>query len=89
MNTTGTRHTAATLATATAVAAALTIMSAIAPTAASADRPDPFLGPAPHGVGSVGGAGTLDIALEIAHRKALRAQYYVDHALELNQWAAL
>lgn len=81
---TNTRHTAATLATATAVAAALTIMSAIAPTAASAHRADPFSGPATDCVGS---AGTVDIALVVAHRKAAMAQYYVDHALELQRAA--
>ncbi len=85
MNTTSTRHTAATLATATAVAAALTTMSAIAPTTAGARRADPSSGPATHGVGS---AGTFDIALFVAHRKAQAAQYYVDHALELYQQAA-
>ena len=86
MNTTSTRRTAATLATATAFAAALTITSAIAsPTAASAHRPDPLSGPATHCGGTVA---SFDIALEVAHRKACAAQYYVDHALELYQRAA-
>ena len=88
INTIDTRHTAATLATATAVAAALTTVSAIAPTAAGAHRPDPFPGPATHSVASVGSTGTFDIALFVAHRKARMAQYYVDHALELYQQAA-
>ena len=88
MNTTNTRHITATVATATAVAAALTIMSAIAPTAASAKRPDPFPGPATQYVGSLGSIGSTDIALVIAHRRAEAAQYFVDHALELHQLAA-
>ena len=85
MNTTNTRRTAATLATTTAVAVALTTMSAIAPTTASAHHADPFPGTATHGARSVGSAETLDIALEIAHRKSQLAQYYIDHALELYQ----
>jgi hypothetical protein len=78
-----TRHTTAALATASAVAAALTFTSAIAPTAASAHRAEPFPAPATHLVGSVGSAGTVDIALPLAHRKAQLAQYYVDHPLLL------
>ena len=85
MNTTSTRRTAATLGTATAFAAALTITSAIAPTAASAHRPDPLSGPTTQCGGTVA---SFDIALEVAHRKACAAQYYVDHALELYQRAA-
>ena len=85
MNTTNTRHIAATVATTTAVAAALTIVSASAPTVASAHQAAPLPGPATSCVGSDGSAGTLDIPLEIAHRKSLWSQYYIDHALELYQ----
>ena len=88
MKTTGTRHTAITLATATAVAAALTIMSVGAPTAASANLPDPFAGTATQCGEDVGSTGTVDGALDIAHRKAQMAQYYIDHALELHRPAA-
>jgi hypothetical protein len=85
MNTTNTRHTAATLAAAAVVAVALPIVSVVAPPSASAHRADPFAGPATHRVSS---AGTVDVALGIAYRKAQAAQYYVDHALELYQRAA-
>ncbi|RYP83266.1 hypothetical protein EKO23_19590 [Nocardioides guangzhouensis] len=81
MNTTNTRHTTAILATATAVAAALTVT---APTAASAKRPDSVAGPATQRVVS---ARVLDIDEHVAYRRALMAQYYVDHARELQQWA--
>jgi hypothetical protein len=87
MNTTTTRHTTAALATATAAAAALTILSAIAPTTASAQCLDTCPGSATLLVGSLGSAGTVDIALDIAHRKAELAQYYLDHPLLL-RWAA-
>jgi len=70
MNTTNTRHIATTLATATAVAAALTTVFAIAPTAASAQLPDPIPGPVTHCGESVSSADTVDIALLIAQRKA-------------------
>jgi hypothetical protein len=85
MNSTTTRRTAATVAMASTIATALAVVSAVAPTAASAQQADPFPGAATHGAGSVA---TLDIALEVAHRKAAAAQYYVDHALELYQQAA-
>jgi hypothetical protein len=85
MNSTTTRRTAATVAMASTVAAGLVAVSAVVPTAASAQQADPFAGAATHGAGS---GGTVDIALEVAHRKAAAAQYYVDHALELYQQAA-
>ena len=85
MNTTNRRHTAATLAAAAAVAAVLPLMSVAAPPSASAQRADPFSGPATHRVSS---AATVDVALGIAYRKAQAAQYYVDHALELYRRAA-
>jgi len=81
MNTSSTRHTGAALATASAVAAGLTVMSAMGPVASSAHRPDPLVGPTTQCVGDVGGvdgAGTIDIAEDIAHRKAEMAQSYVD-----------
>ena len=89
MNTTGTRHTATTLTAAAAVAGALTIISASAPTAASANMPDPLAGPTATQCGAdVDSTGSGDAALDIAHRKAQMAQYYIDHAQELHQLAA-
>jgi hypothetical protein len=85
MNSTTTRRTAATVAMASTAAAALTAVSAVAPTAASAQQADAFPVAATHGAAS---GGDVDIALEVAHRKAAAAQYYVDHALELYQQAA-
>ena len=86
MNSTNIRHTAASLAsaTATAVAGALTIVSAIAPTPASAHRDS---APAP-ARSAVATAVTDDIGLQVAYRKTLMAQYYVDHAREPYQRAA-
>ncbi|MFC7496295.1 MULTISPECIES: hypothetical protein [unclassified Nocardioides] len=71
MNTT--RYAAATIAAGTAVAAAVTVLSAVAPTAASADRPD----------AASGGSDTVDIALVVAERKMAYAKYLRDNSREL------
>jgi uncharacterized membrane protein YkgB len=78
MNITNTLRTAATLATTTALAVALTTVSVTTPTA-NAQRAIPF----PDGGGSVS-AQDVDFAVELAHRKARWAQYYLA-ALELNR----
>ena len=78
---TTTRHTIATVAGVVAVATVLTIGSAAAPTTADAHRPALAAAPSTS-------VDSLDVGLEIAHRKAARAQYLVDHALELFQGAA-
>jgi hypothetical protein len=84
----GNRICSATLASAAVVTAALTVMSVSAPIPASAHRADSFAGSVTRCIGGVGSTCTIDIALEVAHRKAMAAQYYVDHAAELHQRAA-
>ena len=81
MNTTRTRSVVSSFAMAAAVAAAMTALSAIGPTAASAERDDSII-PAP-GEGSARSARALDLDQMVAYRKAQMAQYYVDHAREL------
>ncbi|MFE7223930.1 hypothetical protein ACFU7D_03995 [Nocardioides sp. NPDC057577] len=81
MNTT-THRTATTLAAATAVAGALTIMSAVAPTAASARRVDPVADPAARCAVSTGDASStapMDIAEIVTMLKVRRAKYLFDH----------
>lgn len=73
MNTANTRRTVTTLAAAAAVAGALTIMSAVAPTTASAHRPDPI----PDNVGS--SIGSMDIDEIVTMLKVRRAMYLIDH----------
>jgi hypothetical protein len=80
----GHRVCAAALATTTAVAA-LAVISASAP-AANAQRSDSYPQPVTRCVGGLGRACTIDIALEVANRKAALAQYEVDHAAELHPW---
>lgn len=89
MNTTNTHRTATTLATA-AAASALIIMSAVAPTAASAHRPDPIPDPATatrcaEGAGDTEGSsiGSMDIDEIVTMLKVRRAKYLFDHPLLL------
>jgi len=64
--------------TTSAIAAALTMLTVAGAPVASAERPDPSSRTGAH-------SADLDIGLVVAMRKAAAAQYYVDHALELNR----
>lgn len=80
MNTATTHRTATALATA-AAAGALTIVSLIAPTAASAHRPDPVT--TTRCAESAGGSsiGSMDIDEIVTMLKVRRAKYLFDHPL--------
>lgn len=84
MNTATTHRTATALATA-AAAGALTIVSLIAPTAASAHRPDPVPDPVTttRCAESAGGSsiGSMDIDEIVTMLKVRRAKYLFDHPL--------
>ena len=86
MNTTKTRHVAATVATATAVAAALTVPSQ--PDHHDRQRTHKPT-PSPDRPQTVSEASTScrdhRHRRGDAHRKSLLAQYYIDHALEFYQ----
>ncbi|MEU0269752.1 hypothetical protein [Nocardioides sp. NPDC006303] len=80
MNTINTRRTATTLAAAAAVAGALTIMSAVAPTTASAHRPDPAPRCAVSDDAAVGSSlASMDIDEIVTMLKVRRAMYLADH----------
>jgi hypothetical protein len=81
----GHRAYSAVVATTTACAAALAIISASV-SVASAHRTDSVAGSVTRCVGGAGGGCAVDIALEVAHRKSLMAQYLVDHARQLHPW---
>ncbi len=73
MNTSQFRRTAAAT---SAVAAALALLTVVGAPMASAQRPDPGSRASAH-------LAAPDIGQVVAMRKAAAAQYYVDHALEL------
>ena len=84
MNTANTPGTVTTLAAAAAVACALTIMSAVAPTTASAHRPDPVPDPATRCAASadntVGSSlASMDIDEIVTMLKVRRARYLIAH----------
>lgn len=84
MNTTDTRRTATTLASVAAVAGALTIMSAVAPTAASARRVDPEPDPATRCAVSIDNTvgssiATMEIDEIVTMLKVRWATYMADH----------
>lgn len=84
MNTTNTCRTVTNLAAAAAVAGALTIMSTVAPTAASAHFPGPVPDPATGCTESAcdtGGSriGSMEIDEIVTMLKVRRAKYLFDH----------
>ena len=84
MNTINTRRAATTLAAAAAVAGALTVMSAVAPTAASARLPDPIPDLATRCEASIdkpveSKLASMDIDEIVTMLKVQRAMYLIDH----------
>ena len=83
MNTSSLHRTTTAAAAASTIAAALTILTAVLPSAASAQRPDSCSAPDTHTVSRVA-VDRADIDQLVADRKAQMSQYFIDHASELS-----